>query len=483
MPPIKILHISAECYPAAKAGGLGDVVGALPKYLNNSGVETAVIMPKHNTKWLNNQLYSEIMRGSVRLGVHHAQYTIEECLNTDLGFKIYVVNCPQYFERPNIYTDENGTGFRDDVERWLAFQQAVIHWVMGLNEKPKVLHCHDYHTGLIPFMVKHCPEYNLLEDIPTVFTIHNGEYQGMFSWQKTQEMPLFDIEAAGLLDWGGYINPMACAIKSCWRFTTVSPGYMDELRNNSGGLEWLMNNEREKSLGILNGIDAEVWNPATDPLLSIPLNKDVETFKNENKQAICEKFGIRSDLPLLTFIGRIVGEKGADLLPEVISRFLYQGGAATFVILGTGDPSVSEAFRRLSFQFKDNMGVALEYNEGMAHQLYAGSDFLLMPSRVEPCGLNQMYALRYGTVPIVRSIGGLRDTVIDVGEPKKGSGICFTKFNADDLMLALIRAMRLYWDTPASFKTLQKYIMTIDNTWQKSAKTYMDIYKQIAKTL
>jgi starch synthase len=481
MKPIKILHISAECYPAAKAGGLGDVVGALPKYLNNTGVETAVIMPKHNTKWLNNQLYREIMRGSVRLGMNQAQYAIEECLNTDLGFTIYVVNCPQYFERPNIYTDENGQGFRDDVERWLTFQQAVIHWIMGLVEKPKVLHCHDYHTGLIPFMIKYCPEYNVLEDLPTVFTIHNGEYQGAFNWQKTQVMPFFDTNASGLLEWEGAINPMASAIKNCWRFTTVSPGYMEELRNNSGGLEWLMNNEWAKSVGILNGIDAQVWNPATDPLLPLPLKKSVETFKKENKQAICEKFGIRSDLPLLTFIGRIVGEKGADLLPEVISRFLQQGGAATFVILGTGDPAVSDAFRRLAFQYKDNMGVLLEYNEAMAHQLYAGSDYLLMPSRVEPCGLNQMYALRYGTVPIVRSIGGLKDTVIDFGSPKGGSGICFTLFNADDLMLALIRAMRLYWDAPSNFKALQKYIMTINNSWEKSASEYLGIYRQLAR--
>ena len=480
---MKILHISAECYPAAKAGGLGDVVGALPKYLNNAGIETAVIMPKFNTKWLNAQKYREIIQGSVRLGTYYVQYAVEECLNTDLGFTIYVVKCPYFFERPNIYTDQNGVGFRDDVERWLTFQQATLHWIIGMNEKPKVLHCHDYHTGLIPFMITHCPEYSALENIPTVFTIHNGEYQGMFSWQMAQMMPFFEASAAGLLDWKSTINPMASAIKCCWRFTTVSPGYLEELRNNSGGLEWLMNNERAKSFGILNGIDTQVWNPKTDPMLAHRLNGDIEAFKENNKQIVCEKFGIRSDLPLLTFIGRIVGEKGADLLPEAISRFLSQGGAATFVILGTGDPSVSDAFRRMSFQFKDNMGVALEYNETMAHQLYAGSDFLLMPSRVEPCGLNQMYALRYGTVPIVRSVGGLSDTVTDIGEPKGGSGIRFTHLNNDELMLALIRAMRLYWDMPDDFAALQKHIMTINHSWEKSAGEYLSIYKQIAPSL
>jgi starch synthase len=477
---MKILHISAECYPAAKAGGLGDVVGSLPKYLNKANTETAVIIPKHNTKWLNAQEYREIIRGSVRLGIHYAQYSIEECQNKDLGFPLYVVNCPQYFNREDIYVDKNGWGFADDVERWLTFQQAVIYWLLGLRDKPKVLHCHDHHTGLIPFMVKYCPEYDALSPIPTVFTIHNGQYQGMFSWQKSQIMPFYEANATGMLEWNGGINPMASAIKCSWRFTTVSPGYLEELRNNSGGLEWLMNSERGKSMGILNGIDAQVWNPKTDPMLAARLGKDVEAYKFENKKIVCEKFGVRSDLPLITFIGRIVGEKGADLLPEVITRFLQQGGAATFLILGTGDPLVADAFRRMAYIFKDNFGVSLEYNEALSHQLYAGSDFLLMPSRVEPCGLNQMYAQRYGTVPIVRSIGGLRDTVEDFAAPGGGSGIRFNYFTADDAFLALIRAMRLYWDTPQEFKDLRNRILQIDNSWEKSTNDYINLYKSIS---
>jgi starch synthase len=476
---MKVLHISAECYPAAKAGGLGDVAGALPKYLNQAGVETAVIIPKYNTKWLNTQTYRTLMQGSVRLGMHHAQYSIELCENDNLGFPLYVVNCPVFFDRNGIYTDENGVGFRDDVERWLTFQQAVIHWVMGMSEKPKVLHCHDHHTGLVPFMVKFCPEYRSLAQIPTIFTIHNGQYQGVFPWQMSEVMPFYDENAEGMLEWNGYINPMASAIKCAWRFTTVSQGYMEELRNNSGGLEWLMNNEKMKSQGILNGIDTQVWNPRTDAMLAYRLSDDLDEFKRMNKKVVCETFGVRTDLPVITFIGRIVGEKGADILPEVIGRFLHQGGAANFVILGTGDPSVGDAFKRMAQHFDSTFAVALEYNETLSHQLYAGSDFLIMPSRIEPCGLNQMYALRYGTVPIVRGVGGLRDTVTDIETYGGGSGIRFNNFNAEEIGTALVRAMRLYWDSPEAFDALREHIVEIDNSWEKSTQTYLDLYKKV----
>ena len=478
---MKILHISAECYPAAKAGGLGDVVGALPKYLNKEGVETAVIMPKYRTKWLKEQDFEVLMHGTVRLGMYYASYAIEECLNEELGFTLYVVNCPQFFDRTGIYTDENGGGFRDDTERWLAFQQAVIHWILGLREKPKVLHCHDHHTGLIPFMIRHGVEYNWLADLPTVFTIHNGQYQGMFSWQLEQILPYYEAFARPLLDWAGAINPMASAIKCSWKFTTVSPGYLAELRANSGGLEWLVNNEIGKSAGILNGIDAEVWNPKTDKLLDIKLeNGDIDSFKKKNKEAIAQKFGVRADLPLLTFIGRIVSEKGADLLPEVIGRYLKMGGAASFVILGTGDPSVSDAFRRMAVHFPDRFGCALEYNESVAHQLYAASDFLLMPSRVEPCGLNQMYAQRYGAVPIVRSVGGLRDTVEDIAAPSGGSGIRFDTFSVEEMTQVLHRAMQLWWDNALTFNALRQHIMGIDNSWEHSTAQYLALYREIA---
>ncbi len=477
-----ILHISAECYPAAKAGGLGDVVGALPKYLNNAGVETAVIMPKHRTKWLANQQFEVLLEGTVRIGWQGQPYAIEKCLNTTLGYDLYVVNAPQYYDRSGIYTDVSGVGFEDEVERSLLFQQAVIHWVMGMEKKPKVLHCHDHHTGLLPFMIQYCPEYEVLAGIPTVFTIHNGQYQGAFSWRRTQLLPFYRAEANGLLDWKDEINPMASAIKCAWHFTTVSTGYLEELKGNSGGLEWLINNEAHKASGILNGIDAQVWNPATDPMLAYNLvYDDVDTYKDKNREALIRMFDVNPELPIVTFIGRAVGEKGADILPELYGRYLALGGGANFLFLGTGDPSVTDALARLAYQYPEKMGVMIDYNEKVSHQLYAGSDFLIMPSRVEPCGLNQMYALRYGTVPIVRSTGGLRDTVTDISSPTGGSGIRFDNFIIDDAMNALNRAMRLWWDNKPAFMRLRRSIMQIDNSWEYATGQYIDLYTGLAE--
>jgi starch synthase len=477
---MKILHISAECYPAAKAGGLGDVAGALPKYLRDLGAETAVIIPKYRSKWIYDQAYQAVFQGSVRVAHWTVAFVIEKCENTSLGFPLYLVNVPRLFDRPGIYTDpQTGHGYWDDLERWIVFQQAVLQWL--LQENPyNVFHCHDHHTGLVPFMIKHCPQYRALAQVPTVFTIHNGQYHGAFDWEKVFMMPAFDRDASGLLDWGGMINPLATGIKCCWQLTTVSTGYMEELRaGSSGGLEWLINNERPKSVGIVNGIDTDVWNPKTDPLLGTHLNGNLAAWKANSKAFITQKFHLRGDLPLIIFIGRLVGEKGADLLPNLIHRFLTEGGQATFFILGTGEPAVSDALMRMKSRHLGVFDTALMYNEELSHRLYAGADFLLMPSRVEPCGLNQLYSLRYGTVPIVRGVGGLRDTVKDIAETN-GCGIQFDAFNEEEALEALHRAADLY-QQGEKFAQLRQHIMQIDHSWEQSATQYLNIYQNIVK--
>ncbi len=475
---IEILHVSAECYPAAKAGGLGDVVGALPKYLNQAKAATAVILPKYYTKWLDQQEWTEIYRGVLRLAHHYIPFAIEQLEikeDNDLGFPLFVVNIPGKFDREGVYIDPHtGFGWKDETERAICFQQAVLYWVMAMQDKPKVIHCHDHHTGLIPFMMKHCYEFNSLHMIPTVFTIHNGEYHGAFSWERISLLPFFDINVRGLLDWGNSINPLACAIKCCWKLTTVSPGYLEELQLKSNGLEWLLNHESPKSHGILNGIDNEVWNPKTDKFIAKKLGRSVPAYKKANKAAILERFNVRPDLPIFTFIGRLVGEKGAQLLPDLISRFIHSGFEAAFVILGTGDPNLHRVFAEMKHQFQGYFDVALEYNEGLAHQLYAGSDFLLMPSKVEPCGLNQMYALRYGTVPVVRSIGGLKNSIRDISE-ENGTGVRFDHFTTYDAFIAVQRATELYQNQKV-FAPMVKRIMKEDFSWERSAKDYLKVY-------
>ena len=477
---MRILHISAECYPAAKAGGLGDVVGALPKYLSADGLPTAVIIPKYGRKWFAQQAWTEDYRGVVRLHNDYIPFSIQKAEGDPTGFLLYAVDIPGKFDRDGIYTQPNGQGYGDDVERWLAFQMAVLQWLNQFAQKPAVLHCHDHHTGLIPFMVKHCPQYGSLAATPTVFTIHNGEYHGAFGWDRFYLLPPFDYAARGLLDWNNTINPLAAGIKNCWRFTTVSPSYLEELSRESNGLEWLVGHEWHKAVGIVNGIDAQVWDPKTDPYLAAQLKGNaVKKFKQANRDSLRERYTFQEDLPIFTFIGRLVREKGADLLPDLIARFLHSGQPANFLILGTGQAHLHHALQGLAHQFPGRVSVALEYNEGLAHRLYAGSDFLLMPSRVEPCGLNQLYAMRYGTVPVVRSVGGLRDTVPDVGEPDgTGRGFRFDRFSLDDAYTALYRAVQLYQD-PKQLAAVRKRIMALDSSWEAAALTYRNIYEEV----
>jgi starch synthase len=475
---MKILHISMECYPAAKYGGLGDVVGALPIYLNKAGVSTAVIMPRFATKWLNGQRYREVFQGHVRLHNEHVWFAIEEVQNEGLGFPLYVANIPGKFDRPGVYGDPGGGWYGDEVERYLCFQQAVLKWVVDMQWKPQVLHCHDHHTGLIPFMVKHCPEYRSLRNMPTVFTIHNGEYNGAFSWQNAHLLPYFDANARWLLDWSQTICPLAAALKCCWRFTTVSPGYLEELKYSAAGLEPLVNSELPKARGIINGIDTALWDPATDKLIAHRLEPgQVDEYKQRNKEKLLDRFRLIPDLPIVTFIGRLVREKGADLIPDVIRRVLGSGVRAGFVVLGTGEPDIMRAFGEMKHQLSGYYDASLEYNEALAHQLYAGSDFLLMPSRVEPCGLNQMYACRYGTVPIVRSVGGLKDTIIDIGD-LGGRGIRFNQFAVEDAAMAIFRAVKVHAN-PDVLASLRERIMQVDFSWERSATDYIRLYDEL----
>ncbi len=473
---MNILHIAAECYPAAKAGGLGDVVGALPKYLNQAGHKAAVLIPGYRQKWIINQPFEHIWSGLVRLGDIKIPVHIRRHTGDSLGFELLIADIPGLFDREGIYTDpQSGFCYSDETERYIVFQQCALQYIQSLDEKPNVIHCHDHHTGLIPFMVKHCPEYRNLSHIPTIFTIHNGVYHGSFGWSKAWILPWYDADANGLLDWAGNINPLACGIKCCWKLTTVSPGYLLELLASSNGLEWLIRNELPKSQGILNGIDTQVWDPESDPLIENRFYNDISRFKSDNKAVLRKRFDIHADQPLITFIGRLVAEKGADLLPDAIAKFLHEGGKASFVVLGTGDPNLKDAFLTMKHHFTSWFDTSIEYNEALSHQLYAGSDFLVMPSRVEPCGLNQLYAFRYGTIPIVRATGGLADTVTDVSQPN-GNGIRFDHFSVDALAASFHRATAVYHH-PEAMNQLRAHNMSLDYSWEKAANSYIHIYQ------
>ncbi|PSL44922.1 starch synthase [Chitinophaga niastensis] len=470
---MEILHISAECYPVAKVGGLGDVVGALPKYQHQLGSIAKVVIPAYRTKYFETHEFDVVHQAGMWLGHDWYHFNVLKERSNELGFDLYLVDIPGLLDTPGVY------GYPNDTERFLAFQIAVLDWINEWQHLPDVIHCHDHHTGLIPFLLSYGYKYTRLKEVPSVLTIHNAQYQGQFGWDKLYLIPSFDLWKSGLLDWGGAINPLAAAIKCAWRVTTVSPGYLEELFSNANGLESLISHERGKTIGILNGIDTLVWDPSIDTML--PLNYDIDTVnegKQENKQRLCERFGLDSSLPLISFIGRLVGDKGADLLPEIISRSLHElPGEVNFLVLGSGEPHVEWSLQQTRQTVSYGFNVHIGYNEPLSHLIYAGSDFLLMPSRVEPCGLNQLYALRYGTVPMVRSTGGLKDTVVDFGD-KNGFGIRFNQAGVWDVCYSVKRAIELYHDT-THLQAVRLQGMRIDHSWGSSAQQYLDMYNSM----
>lgn len=467
---MKIFNLSMECYPVAKVGGLADVVGALPKYLNKiDGVEASVIMPWYNKPFVHNHEFEVVFDGWIHQSVHMFQVQVMKEKSQSLGFDLYLVKIPALLDRDNPY------GYWDESQQFLAFQHGVLHWLSAMQIRPDILHCHDYHTGLVPFMIENCPEFNFLKGVKTIGTIHNGEYQGQMRWDMANYMPWFYGEQWGLLDWAGYINPLATMIKCCHAFNAVSDGYMQELFQSFRGLESLVQQEGAKAYGIINGIDTEVWDPNTDAFLDFNFTKEnALEGKRKNKKSLCEEYGLNPDLPLFSFIGRFAGEKGADLLPEIVRKSIQEtNGSLNIIILGSGEKYIENHLAELSSTFS-NFALDLGYKEHLSHKIYASSDFLLMPSRVEPCGLNQMYAMRYGTVPIVRYIGGLRDTVEDISTG--GSGINFGSATANDTVAAMHRALHIYHEAGLMEKLVQSN-MNFNFSWENSAQKYLELYK------
>lgn len=470
---MEILHVSAECYPVAKAGGLGDVAGALPKYQAQLGHVAKLVMPMYRTKFLYQNTFDVVHKGSFGMGPYWFNYTIIKESTNKLGFDLYLVDINGLLDRESIY------GYNDDQERFTAFNIAVVDWLSKWEHRPDAVHVHDYHAGLVPFMMQYCYDYSHLAGIPTVLTIHNAQYQGWMGWDKAHYLPAYDNWQWGKLDWQNSINPLACAVKCVNKVTTVSYSYLEEMRHEANGLENLFEYEKGKCTGILNGIDDKVWDPATDTYIDTNFSiADFEAGKLASKKVLCDEFNLDISKPLFIFIGRLVHEKAADLLPKAIYDSVYHlEGRMNFLVLGSGDPQVEWELTNLNTPLTGYYNSKIGYNEKLSHQMYAGADFLLMPSRVEPCGLNQMYAMRYGTVPIVRNTGGLKDTVVDFGEPG-GYGIKFNDAKVWDITYSIHRALDLF-DQPKKLKKIREKTMKLDNSWEKSAQHYIDLYSSL----
>ena len=472
---MKVIHLSVECYPVAKVGGLADVVGSSPKYQRQLGVDASVVMPYYNRPFVNDNTFQKVGEGSFYQGSELLTYSIMKEVNDVLGFPLYLIRIPGKLDREEVYC------YVDEAEQWISFQHAFLHWLSQLEEKPDVINCHDHHVGLIPFLLHYSNDYKGLNHIKTLFTVHNGQYQGWMNWNKGILLPPFDSWKWGLLDWDGLINPLAAAIKCCDAYSTVSEGYLEELYEDANGLQSLFKDESPKSFGIVNGIDTAYWNPEQDALIPQTYNTTtVEKGKQENKTLFCSKYNLSTAYPLLSFIGRFALEKGADYLSFFIDEiFSLSDTKISIFILGSGDREIQAALTEIGDRYRDRLAFYFGYNESLAHEVYAASDMLIMPSRVEPCGLNQLYALKYGTIPIVRGIGGLRDTVIDV-KVSGGYGFVFDKLNTDAMVQTVQRAVEVYNSTD-QWKKIRTKAMELDFSWDKSAQKYINLYNQLLK--
>jgi starch synthase len=461
----------------AKVGGLADVVGSLPKYLARISCETSVVIPAYEMPWYDGKQYTITHRGSFHLGGEFLNFEVRSYIDTGLGYDFYTIHIPSKTDRYGVYAGRDGRFFGDEIERNISFQRAFLTWMRDGEQHFDIIHCHDHHTGLIPFMMKYAYEFHSLAGRPTVFTIHNGRYQGGFSWSRQYLLPQFDNWKSGLLEWASHINPLSSAVRCAHRVTTVSQSYMYEMTYDSQGLEPLFQTEFAKCEGILNGIDSEVWDPAKDPMIKHHFKGNVATYKRKNKEVICAEAGLNPDLPTYGFIGRLVHEKGADYLKAIVDNWMLYHKNANFIFLGTGEKGVENDLRILAASYPTRVASMLAYDEALSHKIYAGCDFLLMPSRVEPCGLNQMFAMRYGTIPIVRATGGLRDSVIDISEPN-GVGIKFDYIDFDQMMHAIWRAHELYYRREEMNATIKR-AMDLDYSWDASASKYKAIYQSL----
>jgi len=473
-----VIHVSTECYPAAKAGGMADVVGSLPKYLKDHGWNPVIVTPRYRLPWFDKQNLRRDYAGSFGMEDDTAIFEVYRLKKGDLPFDYYCIDIPGRFDRNSIYLNESGHGYDDEAERNISFQRSVIKWLNDPKSgvTPDLIHCHDHQTGFIPFLIKNTEEGKALASIPSFYTIHNGAYNSRYSWGRIDLLPKFPSKLSQFIEWDGHIDAVATAIRYADHVNTVSPSYLEELKDQLAPLKHMMSRTPDKFSGTLNGIDPDEWNPKTDKLLSNRLTTTVDQYKKVNKAELLSELYHLNNIPLISFIGRFAHQKGADLLVPAVERVLARFGFVNFFILGSGDPFIERKVQELRDKYAERVGCFIGYNEALAHQVYASSDFIVMPSRFEPCGLNQMFAMRYGALAIARMTGGLKDTVIDF--ESGGLGVAFDYDSVDDLTHAMGRALHLYRDTKR-YKQIRKNAMKMDFSWNQSAKQYISIYNQL----
>jgi starch synthase len=480
---MRIVFATAEVSPIAKTGGLGDVCGSLPKALAKLGHDVTIFMPYYRQArhWFENQrITAHQVMPTVRISWANwsAEATFLRTTLPGTDIPLILIANEYFFERDQLY--QGADGIDDSLLRYTFFCRAVIRGCELLDVAPDILHAHDWHTALLPVYL-----HSGLRGEPhfantrSVYTIHNLNYQGVAAAEGFALTGLHSrYWAPDALEHFGDVNPMKGGILFADQVTTVSPNYAREVRTSplGAGLDGVLRAVSHKFRGILNGIDVEEWDPATDPLLPANFDADDPGDKAKNKRALAKEAGFKySKRPLIGAVSRLVGQKGFQLLTPVLERLIAAG--AQMVILGSGEPELERALAWVGERHPDSCKVWIGFDNALAHRIYGGCDMLLMPSIYEPCGLNQMYALRYGTVPIVRLTGGLVDTVIpfDGTNAEVANGFGFISTHPLELYLSTWVAMLNYKDT-AAWKSLRTNGMGADFSWERSARQYDAVY-------
>jgi starch synthase len=475
----KILFVTSEVHPLIKTGGLADVSGSLPKALAELGTDIRIILPNYQgIKKLNDIYYKSTIK------VNDSDVNILETRLPGSNIIVWLVDYPKFYKLPgNPYTDESGHPWVNSAERFALFCRAAVEIAMNrayLDWKPDIVHCNDWQSGLVPALL------SLEEYRPTtLFTIHNLAYQGVFprSVNHVLNLPKPLMESEGI-EFHGMISFLKSGLAYSDRITTVSPTYAEEIQTTEFGcgLEGLLSHRKEVLNGILNGVDTDHWNPEADPTLSANFSHSKLSKKQLNKAALQQKLSlpINKKAPVFGLISRLVEQKGIDLLIDCLPEVL--GMPIQLIVLGSGDKDFEKKLLDFAEANPKKMAVKIGYDENLAHLIEAGADIFLMPSRYEPCGLNQMYSQLYGTIPIVSKVGGLADTVIDalpetLGN-KTATGIVFEGALSGTFLEAIKRAVMLY-SQPETWKQMQINGMQKDFSWQKSAEQYMALYDQL----
>lgn len=485
---MRIAFASSEVFPFAKTGGLADVAGSLPVELAKLGHEVKVFMPKYNTF------------GKTQFGLHYqwgigempirvagsvSSVHVHKSFLPGSNVEIYFIDCPHYFHRFRIYTNDS-----DEDERFILFSKGVIELLQRLKWAPDILHCNDWQTALIPILLKDNYSWDKMFDkTATVFTIHNVAYQGKFPKETFYKAELREeyFLHGGIGEYEGGVNFLKTAIFTSDVINTVSETYAHELltAEYGEGMQNYLYQRKDDLYGILNGVDYNVWNPETDKLIPYNYTQNNLSGKLQNKKFLLEHLGLPFDekIPVIGIVSRLVSQKGFDIIAYVLNQLIDL--PAQWVILGSGENKYEQMFQHAAYRNPQKMAVYLGYNNELAHLIEAGADIFLMPSKFEPCGLNQIYSLKYGTVPVVRKTGGLADTVLDWNEflaqgKEIGTGYSFWEYSGQALLQTIQRSIHDF-HLKDVWKIVQRNGMEKDFSWHKSAEKYEELYKKAIK--